>query len=220
MSMSSFSPSRILIVDDHAMVREGLRLRISAFPDLEVCGEASSEDEAMELINQECPQLVIVDISLKQGHGIELLKRVKACCPHVKLLVVSGFQESLYAERALRAGALGYLNKQDSGEKVIDAIRVVLRGERYLNSDTTHRLVSQALGVRSESADPVDQLTDRELEIFRMIGQGQTSGAIANSLLLSNHTIDSHRENIKRKLGLKNAAELNRQAVQFLLENG
>jgi DNA-binding NarL/FixJ family response regulator len=220
MTMNSFSPSRILIVDDHAMVREGLRLRISAFPDLEVCGEASSEDEAIELIKKECPQLVIVDISLKQGHGIELLKRAKASCPNTKLLVVSGFQESLYAERALRAGALGYLNKQDSGEKVIDAIRTVLRGERYLNPDTTQRLVSQALGARTESANPVDQLTDRELEIFRMIGQGQTSGAIANSLLLSNHTIDSHRENIKRKLGLKNAAELNRQAVQFLLENG
>ena len=213
------SPAKILIVDDHSMVREGLRLRISAFPDLEVCGEAVSEDEAMLLVKQTNPHLVIVDISLKGGHGIELIKRIKSSFPSIKMLVSSGFQESLYAERALRAGALGYLNKQDSGEKVIEAIRTVLRGERYVSPEITQRLVSQALGTKSESKDPIDLLTDRELEIFRMIGKGQTSSAIANDLLLSIHTIDTHRENIKRKLGLKNASELSRQAVQFVLEN-
>lgn len=213
------SPTRILIVDDHSMVREGLRLRISAFADLEVCGEATSEDEAMSIIKQTCPQLVIVDISLKSGHGIELIKRIKASHPSIKMLVSSGFQESLYAERALRAGALGYLNKQDSGEKVIDAIRTVLRGELYVSPEITQRLVAQALGTKDESKDPIDLLTDRELEVFRMIGNGKTSGAIASELLLSTHTIDTHRENIKRKLRLRNAAELNRQAVQFLLEN-
>jgi DNA-binding NarL/FixJ family response regulator len=213
------SPTKILIVDDHSMVREGLRLRISAFPDLEVCGEATTEDEAIELVNKTNPCLVIVDISLKSGHGIELIKRIKAISPKIKMLVSSGFQESLYAERALRAGALGYLNKQDSGEKVIDAIRTVLRGEHYVSAAITQRLVSQALGNRSESADPIDLLTDRELEVFRMIGNGKTSGAIAEELLLSTHTIDTHRENIKRKLGIKNAAELSRHAVQFLLEN-
>jgi len=208
-----------MIVDDHSMVREGLRLRISAFPDLEVCGEATSEEEAMSLIKETNPHLIIVDISLKSGHGIELIKRVKSSHPSIKMLVSSGFQESLYAERALRAGALGYLNKQDSGEKVIEAIRTVLRGERYVSPETTQRLVSQALGNKRASTNPMDLLTDRELEIFRMIGQGRTSGAIAEGLYLSSHTIDTHRENIKRKLGLKNAAELNRQAVQFLLEN-
>ncbi len=212
-------PSRILIVDDHSMVREGLRLRIEAFPDLEVCGEATTEDEAMELVKETSPQLIIVDISLKSGHGIELIKRVKASYPSIKMLVSSGFQESLYAERALRAGALGYLNKQDSGEKLIEAIRAVLRGERYVSAETTQRLVSQALGNQGELKSPVDCLSDRELEVFRMIGQGLTSSTIANDLLLSTHTIDTHRENIKRKLGLKNAAELNRHAVQFLLEN-
>jgi DNA-binding NarL/FixJ family response regulator len=147
------------------------------------------------------------------------MKRVKASYPNIKMLVSSGFQESLYAERSLRAGALGYLNKQDSGEKVIDAIRTVLRGERYVSPEITQRLVSQALGNKNESKDPIDLLTDRELEILRMIGKGQTSGAIANDLFLSSHTIDTHRENIKRKLGLKNAAELSRRAVQFVLEN-
>ncbi len=213
------SRTKILIVDDHSMVREGLRLRISAFSDLEVCGEATTEDEAIAMVNETNPNLVIVDISLKSGHGIELIKRIKAISPNIKMLVSSGFQESLYAERALRAGALGYLNKQDSGEKVIDAIRTVLRGEHYVSAAITQRLVSQALGNRSESADPIDLLTDRELEIFRMIGNGKTSGAIAAELLLSTHTIDTHRENIKRKLGIKNAAELSRHAVQFLLEN-
>lgn len=213
------SQTRILIVDDHSMVREGLRLRLSAFPDLMICGEATTEDEAIEMVNKTNPGLVIVDISLKSGHGIELIKRIKAFDPKVKMLVSSGFQESLYAERALRAGALGYLNKQDSGEKVIDAIRTILRGERYVSAAITERLVSQALGNRSDSADPVDKLTDRELEIFRSIGNGKTSGAIAGELFLSIHTIDTHRENIKRKLGVKNAAELSRHAVQFLLEN-
>jgi DNA-binding NarL/FixJ family response regulator len=213
------SPARILIVDDHSMVREGLRLRISAFSDLEVCGEAASEDEAMLLVKQTNPHLIIVDISLKGGHGLELIKRVKSNYPKIKMLVSSGFQESLYAERSLRAGALGYLNKQDSGEKVIEAIRTVLRGERYVSPEITQRLVSQALGTKGESKDPIDLLTDRELEVFRMIGKGQTSSAIAADLLLSSHTIDTHRENTKRKLGLKNAAELSRQAVQFVLEN-
>lgn len=213
------SPAKILIVDDHSMVREGLRLRISAFPDLDVCGEASTEDEAIELVKQTNPNLVIVDISLKCGHGIELIKRIKSIAPHVKMLVSFGFQESLYAERALRAGALGYLNKQDSGEKVIEAIRTVLSGERYISAEITQRLVCQALGNRADSTDPIDLLTDRELEVFRMIGNGKTSGAIAEQLLLSTHTIDTHRENIKRKLGVKNAAELSRYAVQFFLES-
>ena len=131
-----------MIVDDHSMVREGLRLRISAFPDLEVCGEATSEEEAMSLTKETNPHLIIVDISLKSGHGIELIKRVKSSHPSIKMLVSSGFQESLYAERAIRVGALGYLNKQDSGEKVIEAIRTVLRGERYVSPETTQRLVS------------------------------------------------------------------------------
>ena len=176
-----------------------------------ICGEATTEDEAIEMVNKTNPDLVIVDISLKRGHGIELIKRIKAIDPKVKMLVSSGFQESLYAERALRAGALGYLNKQDSGEKVIDAIRTILRGERYVSAVITERLVSQALGNRSESADPIDTLTDGELEIFRSIGNGKTSGTIAGELFLTIHTIDTHRENIKRKLGVKNAAELSRR---------
>lgn len=213
-------PARIVIVDDHPLVREGLTLRISAHRNLHVCGEAETEDQALEVIERLRPDLVIVDIALKSGHGIDLIKRVKSRFSQVKMLVVSGFQESLYAERALRAGALGYLNKQESNEKVLDAIRTVLDGERYVSEETTRRLVAKALGSRSETCNPMETLSQRELQIFRMIGQGMTSGAIADSLHLSTHTIDTHRENLKRKLGAQNGADLNRQAVQWVLTNG
>jgi DNA-binding NarL/FixJ family response regulator len=212
-------PAKILIVDDHPMVREGLTMRISTQPDLAVCGEAATEEEALSRVQQTSPDLVIVDISLKSGHGLEVIKQVKSRYPAVKMLVLSGYQESLYAERALRAGALGYLNKQESNDKVLDAIRTVLRGQRYISPEIAQRLVAQALGDAHETQAPIECLTNRELEIFRMVGEGMTSGAIANSLFLSTHTIDTHRENIKRKLNLKNAGELTRAAVQWVLEN-
>lgn len=214
------SPNRILIVDDHPIVREGLAMRLSMDKDLEVCGEAATEDEAVVQAEEQRPDLVLVDISLKVGNGLEVIKRIKARFPTMKMLVVSGFQESLYAERALRAGALGYLNKQESNDKIFDAIRTVLAGQRYVSSEFTQRLVSQALGNSRPTNAPIDNLTDRELEVFRMIGEGLTSGVIADRLFLSTHTIDTHRENIKRKLNLKNAGELVRAAVQWSLEAG
>ena len=214
------APVKILIVDDHPSVREGLALRISLHADLEVCGEAESEDQAVALVKQLKPDLVLVDISLKSGHGLELIKRIRSLDPTVKMLVISGFQESLYAERACRAGAMGYLNKQESSERMIEAIRTVLGGERFLSPEISRRLISQALGSSDEKKTPIEQLTDRELEIFRMIGEGLSTGLIANRLFLSTHTIDTHRENIKRKLTLNSAAELSRAAVQWLLENG
>jgi DNA-binding NarL/FixJ family response regulator len=214
------APVKILIVDDHPSVREGLALRISLHADLEVCGEAESEDQAVALVKQLKPDLVLVDISLKSGHGLELIKRIRSMDPTVRMLVISGFQESLYAERACRAGALGYLNKQESSEKMIEAIRTVLGGERFLSPEISRRLISQALGSSDRKKTPIEQLTDREQEVFRMIGEGLSTGIIANRLFLSTHTIDTHRENIKRKLTLNSAAELSRAAVQWLLENG
>lgn len=213
------TPAKILIVDDHPLVREGLTMRISTQRDLQVCGEATTEDEALSLVKETCPDLVLVDISLKSGHGIDVIKQIKSRHPAVKTLVLSGYQESLYAERALRAGALGYLNKQESKDKVLEAIRAVLSGRHYVSPEFTQRLLGQSLGGGDTTKSPTERLTDRELEIFRMIGEGLTSGAIANRLFLSPHTIDTHRENIKRKLGLKNAGELTRAAVQWLLEN-
>jgi DNA-binding NarL/FixJ family response regulator len=214
------SPAKILIVDDHPSVREGLALRISLHSDLEVCGEAETEDQALALVKETAPDLVLVDISLKSGHGIELIKRIRSLDRAIKMLVISGFQESLYAERAFRAGALGYLNKQESNEKMIEAIRVVLAGERFISPELSRRLLDQALGASDVTKTPIERLTDRELEIFRMIGEGLTTSAIANRLFLSTYTIDTHRENIKRKLAVSTAAELSRAAVHWLLENG
>lgn len=212
-------PATILIVDDHPMVREGLTMRISAQPDMQVCGEAEAEDEALALVPELNPDLVLIDISLKRGHGIELVKQIKTRSPAVKMLVVSGFQESLYAERAGRAGAQGYLNKQESNSKVLEAIRDVLAGELYFSPEIKLRLADQARGNAGAALPPIEQLTDRELEVFRMIGEGLTSGVIADRLFISRHTIDTHRENIKRKLEIKTAGELTRAAVQWVLEN-
>jgi DNA-binding NarL/FixJ family response regulator len=212
-------PARIFIVDDHSSVRDGLALRIGLNADLVVCGEADSEEEAFMLVKQSSPDLVLIDISLKKGNGLELIKRIRAFDPAMKMLVVSGFQESLYAERACRAGAMGYLNKQESSVRLIEAIRTVLAGERFLSPAVTRRLINQVLGVRDATKSPIENLTNRELEIFRMIGEGITSSAIAERLFISTHTIDTHRENIKRKLDIRNAAELSRIAVQWLLEN-
>ena len=214
------STTKILIVDDHPMVREGLAMRIELQSDLEVCGEASTQDEALLLIKQTEPDLILVDIFLASGNGLELIKQVKSRFPLIKMLVISAFQDSLYAERALRAGALGYLNKQQSSGKVIEAIRTVLQGERFVDPEIGRRLINQALGGTVVTNSPVEQLTDRELEVFRLIGEGSTTGVIAEQLFLSVHTVDRHRENIKRKLGLSNANELTCAAAQWLVENG
>lgn len=210
---------KILIVDDHPLVREGLATRISLHDDLEICGEAESENDALSLVRATNPDLVLVDLALKGGHGLELIKQIKSRHPNVKMLVVSGFMESLYAERALRAGASGYLNKQESNDRVIDAIRAVLRGEQYIGHEITQRLVGQALGSLDSPKTAIETLSDRELEIFRLIGSGITTSSIADQLIVSVHTIETHRENIKRKLGIKKATELSRAAVQWLLEN-
>lgn len=212
--------TKILIVDDHPLVRKGLALTLSAQADFEVCGDAATNAEAMAQAAEIRPDLILVDISLKNSHGIELVKQIKAKYPAIKMLVLSGFQESLYGERAMRAGASGYLNKQESPTKLIEAIRTVLKGDRYVSPELSRRLVEQALGKKSVEQEPTELLSDRELEIFRMIAQGLSSGEIADQLHLSRHTVDTHRENIKRKIGAKSAGELNRQAVQWMLENG
>lgn len=211
--------TRIVIVDDHPMMQDGLSMRITAQPGWEVCGFAATEDEGVAVVAEQSPDLVLVDISLQSGNGIELIKRVRSKNPCVKFLAISTFNESLYAERALRAGALGYLNKQETNEKLIDAIRTVLRGERFLSDKLRTKLVASALCNSSVEQNPMDRLSDREKEIFRLIGEGLTTGAIAEQLFLSTHTIDTHREHLKRKLNAGTAAELSRMAFQSMLEN-
>ena len=214
-------PSKILIVDDHPMMRAGLSAQISDEPDLEVCGQAEDVNDALVAIKSTSPDLAIIDIALKESNGIDLIKDIKSRFPSVKMLVLSAYQELLYAERALRAGAMGYLNKQETGTKIFEAIRTVLAGDRYLSPEMTQRLVGQAIGASdSTKTSPVETLSDRELEVFQLIGKGLSTGAIARRLHLSPHTIDTHREKIKQKLNVKRANELQREATQWILENG
>jgi DNA-binding NarL/FixJ family response regulator len=209
--------ARILIVDDHPMVREGLVARLSSRPSLEVCGEAAEVDEALDLVDSLQPELMIVDLSLRSGHGLDLIKKVGIRQPATKMLVLSAHDESLFARRALRAGALGYVNKQEAQDTVIEAIEAVLRGERYLSEKLRLELVTHALDEQKQP-DGIASLSDRELEIFELIGRGKSTRSIASQLHLSVHTIETHRENIRAKLHLSNGAELVRMAVQWMLE--
>lgn len=209
--------ARILIVDDHPAVREGLAWRMAGLPDMEICGEASDVEQALQQCDALRPDLVIVDISLKRRDGLELIKHI-AANGSAKTVVHSAYDEALYAERALEAGALGYIHKEEASAKVIEAIREVLRGRIYLSPDMTQRLLLRRREGVEPVANPVERLTDRELEIFRLIGQGVKSGEIARQLFLSPHTLDTHRANIKRKLQLKDAAELSRAASVWVHE--
>jgi DNA-binding NarL/FixJ family response regulator len=209
----------VAIVDDHPLVREGLAARISSQPDMEVCGEAADIESALELVVSKRPSLVIVDIALKDGHGIDLIKRIVAAGVSTRMLVVSAYDEAFFAERALRAGALGYINKQELQGKVVDAMRTVLRGERYLSTAMAQRLIAQAIGSRVAQGG-TETLTDRELQIFQLIGRGKSTREIARELNVSVHTIDSHREHIRSKLDLHSGTELIQRAVQWHIENG
>lgn len=218
---TSSSPSRILIVDDHPIVREGLAARIDGQPDLEVCGEASGINDALSQYRSLSPDLTLIDIQLEDGNGIELIKEIYARNSAAKMLVVSAFDESLYAKRALRAGALGYVNKRELQDQVIDAIRTTLSGQRYLSPKIMQQLLSQVVSNNTPvNEDPIQRLSDRELEVFQLIGHGKTTSAIAAQLQLSVHTIDTHREKLRHKLNAKNSAELMKLAVQWVLENG
>ena len=213
------SPAKVAIVDDHPMVREGLTARISRYADLEICGEAADVAEAIDLVQRTDPDLVIVDISLKSGNGIDLIKQIKSQNERVKMLVSSMHDESLYAERALRAGAMGYINKQEMPEKLIEAIRHVLAGKVYLSPQMAERMLNRSLGRGGPAeSSPLQKLSDRELEVFELIGQGLSTRAIANQLSRSVHTIETHREKIKVKLNLTSGAELQQRAVQWMLE--
>lgn len=211
--------ARILIVDDHPLVRRGLGELIADEPDLDVCGEADDVGEALLRVDADKPDLVIIDISLKTGNGVDLIKRIKARGSDVKMLVSSMHDESLFAERVLRAGALGYVSKDEPPETVIFAVREVLAGRYYLNSQSKDELLRRAVGGRKAfTGTSIENLSDRELEVFELIGQGVTTREIADRLHLSIKTIESHRENIKAKLDLKNAAELSRHAVGWIME--
>lgn len=212
---------KILIVDDHPIVRRGLADLVNDEPDLEVCGQAADAAEAIECVRNNRPDVIICDLTLKSGmNGLELIKRLLTSDSDIKILVSSMHDESVYADRVLQAGGMGYINKQETIDKLVDAIHSVLDGKVFLSDKMTERLLQRRVGNHSESsASPVDELSDRELEVFRLLGGGQTTKQIANALKLSVKTIESHRENIKAKLGLTNATELTRYAVEFVLND-
>jgi DNA-binding NarL/FixJ family response regulator len=209
---------RILLVDDHPLVRRGLAEVIAAEPDMEVAGEASDVDEAMHLVESLRPQVVVLDVSLRNSSGIELIEKVKAFDESIRMVVSSMHDEMLFAERALRAGAMGYVSKQEPIEKVIAAVRQILKGDVYLSPRMSNRLLQATVGGDPLDQDPIRTLSNRELEVFQLIGQGLTTRQIAERLELSPKTVETHREKIKAKLNLANSVELARQAVQWVLQ--
>ena len=207
---------RIVLVDDHPMVRQGLARLINDEADLCVCGEADAAAAGLELIARLLPDLAIIDISMGGTDGIELLKDLKLRHPNVPTLVLSMHDESLYAERVLRAGAKGYVTKQEAPDKVMTAIRRILAGEVYVSETIAARLLKGMSGNKLDGgASPLDRLSDRELQVFRLIGGGMTVREIADKLCLSVKTIETHREHIKDKLSLRSSSELLRYAVQY-----
>jgi len=208
---------RILILDDHPMMREGLAQLIGNEADLCVCGEAENANEAMDQINALKPDLLLADITLPGKNGLELIKDLQALQPGLAVLVISMHDESLYTERVLRAGGRGYIMKQEGGRKLMLAIRQVLSGQIYVSEKMSAKILETFSGRRGNAGgSPVQSLTDREFEVFQLIGEGKATKEIAAKLCLSAKTVEVHRLNIKRKLGLQTAAELIRHAVRWI----
>ncbi|MBI4660366.1 MAG: response regulator transcription factor [Verrucomicrobia bacterium] len=209
--------TKVLLVDDHPIVREGLVRVLERESDLEVTGQAGSVREALEQIEQARPDFAIVDISLAGRNGIELIKQMRLQCPQLPILVHSMHEESVYAERALRAGASGYLMKQEAPEKLVQAIRTIMQGEICLNRTAVRQLVHRlAAGAQTEETTPLLSLTEREFAVFRLIGQGHGSAQVAEALSMGKKTVQVHREHIKRKLGLKDGTSLVHFAIQWM----
>lgn len=209
--------AQILLVDDHAVVRFGIAQLINRQSDMMVCGEEEDASRALTAIAGLKPDLVIADISLKESSGLELMRNIKAQYPGLPVLVVSVHDESIYAEIAFRAGALGYLMKQEALEKILTAIRRVLSGAIYVSDVLAAKMLQQQVRGQSHVNEPaVKALSDRELEVFQLIGQWKKTREIAQELHLSVKTIEYYREQIKRKLNLRNAAELTQHATAWV----
>lgn len=211
---------QIVILDDHPILRRGLAQLINLEPDFEVCGEAANSVDGFRSIEATHPSLVIVDISLDGSNGVEFIKTVKEQYPNLLMLAHSMHDETLYAERVLRAGARGYIMKQESPEKIILAIRRILAGQIYLSEVMTERMLEQRYNGISENLSPVDALSDRELEVFQLIGGGETSSKIAKMLHRSIKTVETYRARIKDKLSLKDNMQLIRAAMQWVTSEG
>jgi DNA-binding NarL/FixJ family response regulator len=212
------SKKSILLVDDHPLVREGIATLIRTTPDLVIAAEAGSAAEALDVLRVQRPDLVLLDITLPGTNGIELLKDLHARHPKMHILVLSMHEESVYAERALRAGAHGYIMKQEAGSKVIEAIRRVLSGELYVSPALAVRMVKLFVANKQgkDTRTSVERLSDRELQVYTHIGNGLSTREIATTLCLSVKTIQTYREHIKSKLGLRNATDLVHHATHWV----
>lgn len=208
---------RILLVDDYAVVRDGLAQLLQGEPDLTVCAEAASAEQALDVAVQASPDLAIVDISLGGANGIELIKNLKTLQPNLRILVLSMHDESHFAERALRAGASGYVMKREARDRIMEAIRTVCAGNIYVSDRLQKSMLHQYLhGSAGAEASPISRLSDRELEVLTLLGRGSSSKEIAERLHLSQKTVDSHRTHLKEKLNLSGATELVRFAFEWV----
>jgi len=215
-SKGSSAVRKVLIIDDHAVFRDGLARIINQEKDLTVCGEATDGVEALELAPRLKPDLMIVDVTLEGMTGIDLTKTLRERFPQVRILVLSMHKETLYAERALRAGANGYIMKRESGRKLLSAMRHVLGGQTYISEDMNRVLLEKVSGQgRNADAAPMDRLSDRELEIFRLLGQGYGTRQMSDHLHVSVKTIESHKERIRAKLGFDTNFELVQHAIHW-----
>jgi DNA-binding NarL/FixJ family response regulator len=212
--------TRLILVDDHPVVRDGLRAVLSQEAGFEVVGDAESAFKALRIIEESKPDLVVIDLMLKESSGLDLIKDIRIRYPKIAMLVLSMRDEAFYAERALRAGARGYIVKEEGCAVVVEAIRKVLSGQIYLSDRLASKMIGAYVGGSAMSPSPVERLTDRELQVFELIGRGLPSREIADRLHLSVKTIDAHRENLKRKLGLDSATALLKQAIEWIGQQG
>ena len=206
---------KVLLVDDHPLVRDGLVNLINQQPGLEVCGEVGSEAEAMVAAARLQPDVAVVDITLETGSGIELLKSLKAAHPEVKTLVLSMHDDALYAERALHAGARGYIMKREAAKRIIAGIQAVHAGQMFVSEKISAAMAEKFVSGKSASTTPVEQLSDRELQVFELVGRGQTTRQISESLHVGFKTVQAYQARIKEKLNLANASELMREAIRW-----
>jgi DNA-binding NarL/FixJ family response regulator len=209
--------SRVLLVDNHRMVLNGYALMLGAEPDLTVCGTATNSADALAAFEREPPDIVVTDLTLGGRGGLDLIKDLQALHPDVKILVCSMHDETLYAERALRAGAKGYVMKDADGPTFLAAIRQVLSGKVFLSERLASRVLDAFAGARPRgSSSPLEKLSDREFEVFRLFGEGKTAKEIAAQINLSPKTVSVHRDHIKEKLGFTTSAEMIREAVRYV----
>ncbi|HET7537691.1 MAG TPA: response regulator transcription factor [Candidatus Didemnitutus sp.] len=215
-SVGETARTRILLVDDHPLTRQGIRALIEQQRRFAICGEADSTPRALELATKMEPDLAIVDITLRSTNGIELTKGLRVQVPEMRVLIVSMHDEDVYAERALRAGAMGYLMKHEASEKVIAAIDRIMQGEIYVSDRLKRKMLHRFVQHSDPIVSPMEKLSDREIEVFQLLGNGYGTREIAQLLNLSVKTIDSYREHLKEKLGITSGGDLVRRAIQWM----